>query len=334
LSLAATTSEVDVAWVEIAATVPTQDLHFARLRPDFTVLSDTRCFGPADASGVGIAPLGNGWVVGTLTGSDTNVGGGLYLQRIDSTGHLLGSRTIATDDKSPFEFRLTAGPNGSALATWLEGSPNSSVGNLHAELVSADGSSAWTAVNVGTNVESWSAITTGDGFLVAAEWDPGLGASPLTASRSIQLLRLGIDGSLSSGGNIPVVDPTTVYLLWSGTQGRLWYTPNSGSTDASQVQTLAKDGTLIGSPAGVELPSAQGAEALVAVGASDALVLTLAGGTQYLARLGATGLPVWPEVTAARAVGNGLDMVLQNGDAIVAWGDGTALSFERIRVSP
>ena len=53
--------EIDVAWIEVAASVPSPGLHFTRRRPDFTLLSDTRCFEPADSSRVGIASLGAGW---------------------------------------------------------------------------------------------------------------------------------------------------------------------------------------------------------------------------------------------------------------------------------
>ena len=133
LSLAATTTEIDVAWIESALpNVPSQGMHFSRYRSDFTLLSDTRCFGPADASLAGVAALGNGWVVGTLTGSNTNTGGGVYLVRLDGEGNILGSRTVANEAGSPFGFRLTTGPSGGALVTWIEGRPNNQVGNLHA----------------------------------------------------------------------------------------------------------------------------------------------------------------------------------------------------------
>ena len=57
LSLASTTTEIDVAWIESAPSVPSQDMHFTRYRSDFTLLSDTRCFGPSDASTVGVAAV-------------------------------------------------------------------------------------------------------------------------------------------------------------------------------------------------------------------------------------------------------------------------------------
>jgi hypothetical protein len=344
LSLAATTTEIDVAWNENAPSIPTPDLHFSRYRSDFTLLSDTRCFGPADASLVGVAALGNGWVVGTLTGSNTNAGGGVYLVRLDGEGRILGSRTVANEAGSPFGFRLTTGPSGGALVTWIEGRPNNQVGNLHAELLASDGSSAWSAIVVGANVEFWSAVSTGDGFVLAVEWDPGLAAVPPTASRFIQLFRLGLDGSLSSGASIPGFDPAQVGLAWNGSEVRLWYQAREVDTDSgspnagSQLQRVAKDGTLVGAPVVVEAIEESGPMLLFTAGA-DTVLLRTDYGVQYLVRLSASGTTAWPEVPAIQAGAGGaayfgLDMVSQGGDAVVAWGEGAALSFERIRISP
>ena len=61
-------TEIDVAWIEDTPSAPTGDLHFTRYRPDFTLLSDTRCFGPTDATPVGVAASGSGWTQATLDG--------------------------------------------------------------------------------------------------------------------------------------------------------------------------------------------------------------------------------------------------------------------------
>jgi hypothetical protein len=340
LSLAATTTEIDVAWIESAPDVSRQDMHFTRYRSDFTLLSDTRCFGPSDASTVGVAALGNGRVVGTLTGSNTDTGGGVYLVRLDGEGKILGSRTVANEAGSPFGFRLTTGPSGGALVTWIEGRPSNQVGNLHAELLAPDGSSAWGPIGVGSNVEFWSAVSTGDGFVLAVQWDQ----ASATTSRSIQLFRLGLDSSLSTGGSIPAVNPARVGLAWTGSEARLWYQapevdPDSGSpNDGSQLQRVAKDGTLVGAPVVVETAEESGPMVLFAAGA-DTVMLRTAYGIQYLVRLGAAGTAAWPEVPAVQAGAGGagynsLDMVSQGGDAVVAWGEGAGLSFERIAIAP
>jgi hypothetical protein len=346
LSLAATATEVDVAWIEVAATVPGPSLHFTRFQPDFTWLSDTRCFGPADSSGVGIASLGAGWVIGTLTGTSTSTGGGVYLVQLDAQGEIRGSRVLAGEAHSPYSFRLTAGPSGGALVTWVEGYTNNgslldNVGSLYAELLAPDGSSAWSAVSVGPEVENWSAVSTDDGFILAVEWDPGLAQIPLTANRSIQLFRLGLDGSLSMGGSIPAQDPAQVGLAWNGSEARLWYQarevdPDSGlPNDGSQLQRIAKDGSLLGPPVIVETIEESGPMLLFAAG-DDTVMLQSDYGVEYLVRFAASGVAAWPEVAAARAGsgGAGLDLVQQGSDAVVAWGESTGLALERISISP
>ena len=140
-----------------------------------------------------------------MTGTNTSTGGGVDLVRLDTQGGIQGSRVLAGEAHPPYSVRLTAGPSGGALVTWVEGyAANGSLldnlGTLYAELLAPDGSSAWSAVSVGTDVEEWSAVSTGDGFVLAVEWDPGATQVPLTADRSIQLFRLGLDGSLSMGG--------------------------------------------------------------------------------------------------------------------------------------
>jgi hypothetical protein len=345
LSLAATATEVDVAWIEVAASVPSPDLHFTRLRPDFTLLSDTRCFGPADSYGVGIASLGAGWVVGTLNGTSTSTGGGVYLVRLDTQGGIQGSRVLAGEAHPPYSFRLTTGPSGGALVTWVEGyTANGSlldnVGTLYAELLAPDGSSAWSAVSVGPDVENWSAVSTGDGFVLAVQWNPGSTQVPLTADRSIQLFRLGLDGSLSTGGSIPGQDPAQVGLAWNGSEARLWYQasevdPDSGlPNEGSQLQRVAQDGSLLGPPVAVETIE-DGPMLLFAAGA-DTVMLKSVYGVQYLVRFAASGAAAWPQVPAVQAGsgGAGLDMVPQGGDAVIAWGESTGLSLERIRISP
>jgi hypothetical protein len=182
-------------------------------------------------------------------------------------------------------------------------------------------------MGIGSEVEFWSAASTGDGFVLAVE------LAPPTVSRSIQLFRLGLDGSLSMGGSIPALSPAQVGLAWNGSEARLWYQVDNGS----QLQRVAKDGTLVGAPVVVETVSESGPMLLFTAGA-DTVLLRSDYGIQYLVRFDVNGMAVWPEVPAIRAGAGGasgaLDMVSQGGGAVVAWGEGAALSFERIRISP
>jgi hypothetical protein len=169
------------------------------------------------------------------------------------------------------------------------------------------------------------------------QWDQ----DPATASRSIKLFRLALDGALSAGGSIPGTDPARVALAWNGSEARLWYQareidPDSGlPNNGSQLQRVAKDGTLVGIPVVVETADESGPMPLFAAGA-DTVMLRTANGVQYLVRMTASGTTVWPEVPAVRAgVGGAASaMVSQGGDAVIAWGEGAGLSFERIRTSP
>ena len=191
------------------------------------------------------------------------------------------------------------------------------------ELLAPDGSSAWSAIVVGANVESWSAVSTGDGFVLAVESDPGMAAAPPTTSRSIQLFRLGLDGALSSGGSIPGLDPGQVGLAWNGSEVRLWYQarevdPDSGlPNDGSELQRVAKDGTLVGAPVVVETIEESGPMLLFTAGA-DTVLLRSDYGIQYLVRLGASGMNAWPEVPTVQ-VGAGGNGYLRLGYGLARW---------------
>jgi hypothetical protein len=346
-AVAAGDAEIDMVWLETTAADAgsTSTLHFTRFGPDFSLLTDTRCFGPPTAS-VSLARLGAGWVVGVLVVgalSETSIA----LIQLDSSGAVRGSHTLGVGNKGTFGFKLTTGPGGGALLTWVDGgSPNGGYGDVHALLLGPDGAAPSAAVTVASNVRSWAAASTGDGYALAAQFfysDADAG-NVLGISNAVQLFRLGLDGSLSTGAFIAGVGWTPIGLAWSGSDLRLRYRagdidPDSGiSYIGGVLQTVGRDGTLLGDPQPVDLSEDGPAMALFAVGTDTVLLRGMAAGSKLnVIRLASTGAAVWPELAVVRTADigfGGQDMAEQGGDAIVAWTEMSNLSLARVRVSP
>jgi hypothetical protein len=326
LALAATDSEIAVAWVE-AASYPTAGVHFTRLGLDFTLLSDTPCIGPVQqvyGRELSLASVGAGWL---LAVSDPNT---VTLLQLDAQGVLGRSQSLWAPGAGCFGGgRLTPRAGAGPLLTWLD----CTQATLHVQQLNADGSAAGNDITI-ANVDNVAATSVDDGFALAAYVNP---------SYDVQLFHLALDGTLRSGASIPEQPhgnlPKPIALAWTGSDLRLLYEvdviPSTGLTQAVLWQLATRDGALVGGPVTISTGGPEVVRLLPSGTDTVALRRDFGLGTLSVLRLTASGMPAWPELTVMRA-GYFLspDIALQGGDAIVGWIDNPRLSFERVRITP
>jgi hypothetical protein len=343
LSLATTSTEIDVAWAEGSA----GGLHFTRFRPDLTVLSDLACLPGLTARSVALANMPSGWLIAT---TNEPVGDTLTLVRLDAQGGVTWSSPILHADGSGgfYSFdvpQLLAGTSGGPLLVWDEG--NGSAGSAYLQSLDLDGApsgSALTIANAGYVVGT----AVDNGFALAASV-PGP-----TGNAATQLFHLASDGTLTRGALIGAGSPSG--LAWSGSDLRLSYEAEAvlegGAQQAMYVQRATRDGALVGAPQIFEsFSTALVTNPLFAVG-DDTVVLRYLEGSlassMILGRWTSQQSLSWPEVTFASApLLAAPQLGQQGGDAIVAFIDGyyflsgifpttaaARLSLERIRITP
>lgn len=344
-ALATNGSEIALAWVEDAPGYP---FHFTRFAADLTLLSDTPCLGDA-TYGVSLAATGSGWMVAAASSSGT-----LAILSLDAQGTVQSTAQLGTPvDAGSLTIipywgpKLVAGPSGGFLLGWFAWSPtDSNHSSLELQLLDATGSPSGTSQAV-DKVLDWASAAVDDGFVIAAN---RFYESP---SYALETRHLGLDGTLTTGATIPIDQSEWgVSLAWSGTT--LWMTYNTVTSglygqDETLLQQATQDGALIGSPFPIapvdSIHSPNSNVSLLAVGA-DAIVL-VALGANYLGGLGlerwTTGpAAIWPEATIAEAWRMGsAQLVLQGGDAVVAWSDLSLrepsfprLTLARVRITP
>jgi hypothetical protein len=231
LALAATDTEIAIAWLDGESDAARTGLRFARFRPDLSRISQSECFGPAAATQASLAATPSGWLL-AATAAD-----GVHVFALSPAGAPSGPERLIAGAKDPLlAGRPTAGP----LLSWTAG------GKTFVKLLLADGSDETTAVSIFPYaIDSSAAVFTGDGFLLA--------------SRLAQIVttRIGTDGQLAGQTTIPsALNASTPNgyapgLAWNGTSAAVAYSVGQVATAGpSSVAWLRVDrsGAAMGVP--------------------------------------------------------------------------------------
>jgi len=351
IAVAATATEIDVAWVEAVQPTPPAKprTHFTRFAPDFHVLSDTSCFGPADAMWVSLAPSSAGWLVSVAGGAGDHA-----IVALDASGNVTGTHAPSGVGSDAIVPVLTAGPSGALLLTWVDGFSSGGLptGTFHAQPLAADGTPTGKAATIANGGLSWAATGTSDGFVVAVVVE-----APAPGTEHIQLAHVAADGTLATGDAIASEQASGLSLAWSGTDVRFAYESfavDQGVTGPDTFfQHVTAAAALSGTAQKIEVQANDyGAYPLLPVGADTVILRSPDTGSITrldLWRRDASGADVWPAVSVARsgAIQNQA-LVMQGGDAVVAWIDANSLpdngdvfpwndvrlSFARVRITP
>jgi len=316
LGIAATDSEVAVAWLELdAASRPV--LGFARLSPSLDLASAsplmdvgaTRSTEPAVVS-VRVAPLVSGWVVAGYYDPT------LFFHAVSATGADGGHTTVETLPLGMLWARpvLAPRPDGGPLLVW------ETTDGIRASVISSDGRSATPPARVATGPSlagALSAAYVGDAFYVAFSVDAG--ANPA----QLRLVRVGVDGQIGAAVAAPAGLQVEVPKLVSGGDHlRVMYAKPGGETVWQRV-SLA--GAALGAPVPVELGGAfTGTVSTLAFGSDTVAVIggTVAKGVLGFVRLAGDGSVVTPPRPIASAPNWAfgiVDAARRGSDLVVLW---------------
>jgi len=327
LALAATDTEIGVAWLEDG-----QWIHFTRLGPDLTVLSDTACFGSplSDSWQLALAATPTGWLIAA---NDTARSSPIDLFAIDAVGELRSSKTTATQASNVYLFPR---PGSAPLLVWIDGAFSFQVpGTLHAQLLNDDGDAVSGEARIDSILHPYVAgVFVGDGFelMAATGKGPDGGYFPV-----FQVVHLGLDLAVRTDvvtglalGEAPSID-------WTGSEVQFAYTGcDELITDACRTKTFVEritaGGTRVGARTEVPIPGgyfdsavAEGTDTVILYGVPAAKELLR---IDPMATTAWTSEPVWysPQTYSVR-------MVKQRDDVVIAWFS-ARLELARIRVAP
>lgn len=223
LALAATDTSVGLAWITNASLSVGDEarVHFATFGADLSLVGETGCLPFVDARRVALATTPTGWMLAVETRA------GVFVSPLGIDGSSpSGARLIAGAATPLFAERPASGP----LLTYATG------GGLSAQLLRDDGSVEWqTEVLSGSilEYEFGSAVFTGDGFLVSVRAD------------GVQVVRLELDGTVTSTSMPAGSSTESPELAWTGTEARLSYAA-FGGPGASMIVRLDRTGAPLG----------------------------------------------------------------------------------------
>jgi hypothetical protein len=334
LALAASDTELGFVWQEAGTW-----LHFTRLRPDFTVLSDTACIGPAvSAWQVALAATPTGWLIAE---TDAVHATPIYLFSLDAAGILRGTLPMGVQAR---EVHLIQRPGGGPLLLWVDPVQFfGTEGMLHAQLVADDGVPVGAETRVApVQPGSVTGVFTGAGFELAAEVDVVVAMD----LRAIQLFYVGLDGSLRTDAHTTTHNwfASPSVIAWSGLELRLLYDCVTDAGSGTCFQRFSPSGLSVSGPSVLGGPVGGRASAL----AGDSHTGILREGSAEDPALGfafetidSSGAVVAAPQTVSRDPGtDAVQMVAQGGDAVVAWigsdlsGLQPRLEMARVRLTP
>jgi hypothetical protein len=313
--IAATDSEVAVAWLELDAT-SRPSLGFARLTPSLDLIGTTRLMNadgaraidPAVAK-VRVTPLPSGWVV---AGSYERE---LFIHAVSATGDSAGRTTMAVLPNSALSAGpvLAARPDGGPLLVWV--TPE----GLRTSVISADGRSVTPPATIAPLASSPTAAVAGDAFYVAFVAPAG------SNSAQLRVVRIGFDGEI--GAIIDVLPGQQIgaaNLVSGGDHLRVMHSTPGGETMWQRI-------SFAGEALDPSVPIDVGAGlawsfAALPFGAETVGLLTGDGGERGavgVLRLATDGRVVAPPrvIAAAQPWAFGsVDVALRGPDVVVLWG--------------
>jgi len=242
VAIAATDTEVAIAWLELDPNDDSTILGFARLTPELTVVSSTRT---ADrelmfASNLLVAPLPSGWVVAGINGD-------VYVHAFDASGRHLSRTRVDTVPNGWLDGPLLASrPGGGPLLVWMTETA------IRAALISENGRSATAPFDVATTDIFGSPIKAayvGNVFYVAnAVQRPG-------NDGQLRVRRIETDGRVAAAFDaLPGVTAYDPQLVPGAGELRVIYTgsqptaPGTDPGDALWLQRVAPTGAAAGAP--------------------------------------------------------------------------------------
>jgi hypothetical protein len=185
MGAAANAAAIGIAWTELHGGM----LHFTRVGPDLSVLSDSSYPGSESIYALAVAATPTGWLVATSAPTAT-------LFEIDAAGRWVTARSITTSSvNNGLNVTLTAGPDGTSLLSW-----NARDAMVHLQQLNSEGTPLGSALVI-PNVLATSSVGVSDGFALAIA--PGMSPDdPFSPAKRVDLLHLGLDGTLAHGDTI------------------------------------------------------------------------------------------------------------------------------------
>jgi hypothetical protein len=192
MALAATETEVGLAWVSLDASDYVR-LHFARFAPDLSLLDQKILSGPVCPHALALAARPGGWSLAVESGE------GLHLLALDASGVQTAALQVFAEAHFSASI-LAARPAAEPLLVWIP--PSSSDGSqFRAALVNPGGASLAPATNIAAPFplvdRQFSVAATADGWLLA------LRASESSATDTIYIAPLAANGALAGPFQAP-----------------------------------------------------------------------------------------------------------------------------------
>ncbi len=300
LALAVTETEVAVAWASGTGA------RFARFGADFPRHGETGCFGPADARRVALAAVPTGWIAAVENAAGT----GIYV--VSATGAATGPVAMFPSAQMPL---LAGRPGAGPLLVWTL----AATGAEQESVLGADGRPTTATVTLFTPVtepEYGSAVSAGDGFLVA-----------MRSSVGVQVLRVGADGRAGTPAGLGA-ETEYPQVTWTGTEGRITWSDFGVSPPSVKWARLDATGRMIGSAVTLGgIPTYYNPSPTAAFGDHTMVLLGgYTGGTGQARRLDATVLaadggvivPAFHVDQDPHAVIS-YRLAARSGDAVAAW---------------
>jgi len=238
-ALASNGTELGLGWVTSSDGSEPGALHFARLKPDLSVIAESSCLPVTGVTSVRVYTVKGGWwLLSTLAGFNDTL-----LTRLDAKGKRLGSRTI-TGNSEP---SLVVRPDGGALLLYFAGPLNNEGKSvLWATVLDESGADQKPPVELLAGADSYGEV---NGAFVNDRYF--VGATDLDAPAAANLKLISVDPS----ANIAVTATTSGVeskLAWNGQKGLLVFRAGYHGTSYPVeygifTQSFDATGKLIGS---------------------------------------------------------------------------------------
>ena len=283
-AMASDGSYLGVAWLG-----QSNDIQFARLDANLSVVSLTAVTPLESYGGIALAPTPSGWIIAVTGRSSASPVAPIEVHTLSANGLHLQHRTVEDGQG----LRLATREGGGPLLTYEHRAPGASVSVVRATLLDGDGNEAVAPFQIfsGETLQNRASVFVGDGFLVSQT----IWTAQIVAHR---IARIELDGQFQTiDTNI-----SASALAWNGTVGRLL----SAGFSTMNWQAVGKDGVPVGSPVAVPtVPSTWGGT-LLAYGDDSILLRSMQTPSPEfrnrleLLRLDAAGATVLPATTVAR----------------------------------
>jgi hypothetical protein len=332
-SMATTDTETALVWIDQPSGAPLE-IGFALLSAGLDVITTGHIADPAiaaDAQGnvsAQIAALPTGWLV--LAVADAS----LTMYSLDSAGNVVG-HSVLDPMANGFDVGrpiLVSQPNGGPLVIW-------EVINIYAAVVSADGLSTTTPVQIPAN--SYGGVGP---LLTSATFAAGAFQAVInedcTAGACLRIVSIAPDGTVAGSFQPPgLLAPGGARLASGADDLRLLYSADCGTTMSNfclMWQRFSSTGTALSSPVLVDGSSTSASSvpsSSVAVGA-DTYLPSFKNPSSVLVHLSSDGTAAADPQLIATVAAAGAVIVRQGSDLIAGWVDDTRERIEVARLVP